>query len=652
MVSRLSSNFIFQWIIILFALVVLRGSEGLGERLNLDVSDTIVYAKLLQSDDFPEESIAAQYARGSRDVGITLLPNIWMFKWGLSGEQQFIVMYVVQMVLLSLGVTLCFRAFNRESKFILFATFMAFLSGFAGFGRYLAIAGAFKIIGSGIGLATGFVALGLYLHNRRYSAAVLSGLLAAYHPSHAFVALSIIGGHALWSTFRRAIPLQDLIKLGLVTAASLLPFIFLTLLHMPTYDFDEQSWWSFLLSKTSNFTPLQDGLMVVFPIVTAVACGFGYVKTCIPTQSQYGLEFANHIKTVFAIVLILWACQILASEILHSVMLTQLALTRSTPYAVLLLVALFSQQIYTVLRTGGERDKLCAALFALGAFGAGFPPRFFGIPTFAPAIIDTNLFYDPQIVKQASVAILLIVSGWWTSFPFQDEKQRQRSIKLIIGLLVFSFLFFGIRLPFLASAAVVYLQSRSHFQIFPILMRRSVIVGAIVFVAVLVFVSRNPWQIAKENTASEILQAVEEHVPENGTVLTLPFDDPIGEYLIPERAVFLGWGESQYMFYMPSLVGQVMQRLLLLGIDTVENDPVCNDWLLRPMCRRNLFSDKAKKAGTVWRTNITEIKRAVPSLTHVFLPSDALCPGDKVITKVQNYSLLPIEGVAQEVCTN
>ena len=140
---------------------------------------------------------------------------------------------------------------------------------------------------------------------------------------------------------------------------------------------------------------------------------------------------------------------------------------------------------------------------------------------------------------------------------------------------------------------------------------------------------------------------VREYVPQDGMVLVLPFRNFTGEFILPERATFLGWGESQYLFYNPPLAEEVWKRAALLGVEPVENDPSCAAWLWKTMCRRQYFAAEAGENNKIWRKNIKKIRKHAPSLSHVLMPQEMICDGDQVVAHTNGLALVPIKGVAR-----
>lgn len=154
---------------------------------------------------------------------------------------------------------------------------------------------------------------------------------------------------------------------------------------------------------------------------------------------------------------------------------------------------------------------------------------------------------------------------------------------------------------------------------------------------------------AKEIDKTSLLGMVIVHTPKTSTILVLPFKNSVGEILLPTRATYLGWGESQYVFYKPELIDEIWARAALIGVYPVDQDEACKDWLWKPMCRRQLFAERYGKIDPVWRDNVEEMKKRVPSLTHVLLPEEGICQGDEILGTAEGHALLSIDRLGK--CT-
>ena len=492
--------------------------------------------------------------------------------------------------------------------------------------------------------------LGLHLQGKRYAAAIAASLLAAYHPTHGFVLLSMLGAHALWEAYTRRQTIEQLFKLGAVTLAALLPFIWFVLLRLPVKsDFDHAAWWSYVFNKSSNLTPLQDGLLVVVAIMAALICGLVALRAraCVGDP-----EISARASTVIIVTMILWLVQILASEVFRSIPLTQLALTRSTPYAVLVLTALLAEQAYHAFMRGSDKGKLTGLLLVLGSMGAALSSKlpWLGIPTNISPLIELDIFNQDQIVNHASLALIVGALAWWMWQPHLQDKDRQKWTKVLIAATVFSVVFFGLR-PWSLAVSLILLMNWKPAWL-SALVSKIPVTHALVCVFLIIgstfmLLTRNPWNFERVEKVNDVVMTVKEHVPQDGMVLVLPFRNFTGEFILPERATFLGWGESQYLFYNPPLAEEVWKRAALLGVEPVENDPSCAAWLWKTMCRRQLFSTEAGENNKIWRQNIEEIRKIAPSLSHVLMPEQMICEGDEVIARTSGLALVPVKGVTR-----
>ena len=639
---------VLQWLLVFLLLIVVRGNEGLNVPLSLDVNDTIVFSEIASNPSFPKESISAQYIAGTAATGITYLPVKLLRTAGLSAESQFLVLYVAQMAALAFGSLLFLRAFGTQTGFILLGVLLAFFSGFVGFGRYLALAAGFKIVTSGFALAVGLAILGLHLRGFRYAAAVTAALLAAYHPTHGLVLLAILGVYALWETFvRKTLDFKGLVQLGAATLAALLPFVFFVLLKIPaTQAFDHEAWWLFVFNKTSNLTPLQDGIPVVAGIWSALLLGIVGLRA----HARTAPHIADRCVIIIGTVLILWVVQITGAEIFRSVTVAQLALTRATPYAVMVIAALLAQRVYRAFTEGDTADKLIGLLLTLGAVGVALPDIIepFGLPTFTPAIYATNWFYQGKVIDQSHFAVLSGALAWWLWLPYLDERAKRILTVAVAIALFIAVTLFGLRTSSLAAYLCLLVFAKSEMlSRFPV--NKSMPVVLIGLSLTLLAFAQNPWKAERADKIVRLTKAIEGHVPEDGMILTLPANDIYGEALLPARATFLGWSESQYVIYAPPLIDEIWKRAALLGVglDSVKKD--CPFWLWKPMCRRVEFDRKASAENPVWRENIRKITAIAP-VTHVLMPETMACSGDKPDARVDDMVLIPVRGLAPAGC--
>lgn len=639
---------VLQWLLVFMLLVAVRGNEGLNIPLSLETNDTIVFDQIGSRSSFPEESLSAQYIKSTTGTGITYLPATALRLLGLSPEAQFFVFYAVQMSVLAFGALFFLRAFGTATGFVVLGTLLAFFSGFTGFGRYLALGGGFKIVTSGLAMGIGFAVLGLHLRGLRLAASVTAALLAVYHPSHGFVLLSILGASALWETFvRKSLDIKGLANLGVATIAALLPFVFFVLLKLPEgRAFDQEAWWLYVFHKTSNLTPLQDGVLVVAFIWAGIMMGVVALRALATTAP----DIAGRGIVILVTVLLLWAVQITATEMFRSVIIAQLALTRATPYAVLTIVALLAWYVHRAFTEGNNTDKLTGLFLTLGAIGVALPNILppFGIPTFTPALYATSWFYNGKVIDQAEFTILSATLAWWMWRPHLSEAARQRWMIIMGVSLLLSIILMGLRISSLASVLILIVHAKP--AIAARLQLNKSIAGFMLAMALTVLAfAKNPWVEGEANKIVRITDAIREYVPEDGMILSLPVNNDYSEILSPHRATFFSWSESQYVIYAPQLIDEIWRRAALLGLEKKGLEQVCPLWQWVPMCRRSSFDTKARGENPVWRKNMEQIMATAP-VTHVLMPETMACRADKALAHVDDLVLVPVRGLAPAGC--
>lgn len=644
-------SFWAQCVLLLVFLVCIRGSEGFGVPVSLDVNDTIVFSEILTNPAFPPDSIARVFAHTNAGVGLAFLPTRVMHAAGLVPATQFFILYLAQMAMLALGAVTIFRAFNRHPAFVLLAGTLAFLSVFTAFGRYLAISGGFKIVSSTFAMACGFAVVGLFLCGRYHAAACAAALLAAYHPSHGVALLALIGGYAVWRyAVNRAWSLARLLRLGAVTGMAVLPFVVFVLVPLPAAQpFDPAAWWSYVFSKTSNLTPLQDGVQIVACIWGALL--FGLAAHAAPRSTHDG-ESGVHRRAVAVIVAVicLSLLQILATEVLHSIPITQLALTRTSPYAVMMVVAILAERIFRAIQAGDATDRWRALFFGLGAVGGGISSNLplVGLPMSLPPL--RNISWLSMAAEQAGVTLFVAALAWWCWEPFLEQERRRKVLAALTGAVLLWVVVFGVRPPTIAVTIAVVLWWKPTLA--PWLIVRPIAAFALIgFAALMVVLGRNSWLTPAMKKDSALISAVTQHVPVGGMVITVPPSDSRGDKLIPSRATYVGWGEGQYLIYQPSLVATVTARLATLGVYPVDQDPACDGWLFKPMCRRQLFAAKAREKNDAWRGRLDDMRQLAPSLTHALVQKSFACAEDVSATVVDDLLLIPLEGLASPGCT-
>lgn len=637
-----------QWLILLGLVIVSRGSEGLGVPVSMDVNDTIVFYQIWVSEDFPATAIASQFSRAIIDMGTTFWPTAALSKMGLAPEGQFFVLYLAQMATLALGLLFVFRSFDERFAYVMLATVLTLLSGYTGFGRYLALGGAFKIVSSTFAMTIGFIALAMYLRAQDARAAVLAALLATYHPSHGLVLLTIIFGHSAWASWQGRISPPALRRTGIVTAISLVPFVLLVVARLPAAQaYDPVAWWAYVFSKTSNLTPLQDGVLVVFAILATMILGAVAAWPAADRSHGAPADAMRRAVALIAAVLGLWLAQILFSEVLHSVSLTQLALTRATPYAVLAIVAVFALKAFRAFGSNDPVERATAIILTLGVVGAALPGKFqAGIPP----LINISWVNQGNVVEQSKMALLTAALAWWAWLPRLDASRQALLTRLLAGAVVLWVLFLGLRLPMIAVALALYVRHRQGLA--TRLSFKPVWIATIIgIVALFVLTGRNPWKPSEAERIRNLVSTIAAHVKPNATILNIPAADRAAEVLIPTRATFIGWGEGQYLIYLPALEQQVTARLELLGVRPVVHAPECADWLLKPMCRRQLYLARALDHDDSWRGRLGEMRKLTPTLSHALVRQPHVCVEDKPVASVDDLALIPLASLAPRGCT-
>jgi hypothetical protein len=652
LLSRIAASPVLQVLILISLVILIRGAEGLGAPITLDINDSIVFYQIANSPDFPASSISARFSTTIVGIGTTFWPNIALQALGLSPEQQYFVLYLAQMATLAGGLLYFFRAFDSHFAFVLFAVLLALVSGYTGFGRYLALGGTFKIVTSTFAMTIGFFVLGMYLRSRDIGAAALASLLASYQPSHGAALLAVVFGHAAWSALQGRTRRKELYRLAAVTAACLLPFLLLVVARLPSGEvYDPDGWWAYVFSKTSNLTPLQDGALVAAAIIGTLLLGAAAARAEQDRQPDAQDDTMRRVVTLICVVIFLWAVQILASELLRSVTLTQLALTRSTPYAVLAIVAVYASKLFRALKDGEPAERAAALILVAGMIGmvAKSTRDLAILPGVNLPVLDFFQIRHHAVLLQAPMALLTGVLAWWCWLPHMTTLRRKRATALLVtSVLVFA-LVFGLRLSILSAALALLLLRRPQIGA-----RLKIAAGwsfvVVGVLAVTVLLDRNPWKrspVAHYNLMTEIVQV---HVAPGAMVLNIPAVDRAADHLLPTRASFMGWSEGQYMIYLPSLEPQVSERLELLGVHPVANATQCSGWLLKPMCRRELYLDKARDQDDAWRGRLEQMRRIAPTLSHALIRSSHLCQNDRPTARIAELTLVALADVAPPGC--
>ncbi len=629
--------------------------------------------------DFANVLIAGVVDRVTASFG-ALIGMSWLLNHvGMEQNHQLIAFFVVQLTLGVVGVwwILTGLQLSRVERFLVFA-FFAF-SFFSQFGRYIGGPGFYnKVTASCVAIGVGFVIVGLFVRGRHLASTVLSALLAYLHPVYSAVFLLLNFSFALkvWHTG----PRWSKHYLG---AFLLLPAIILAPLTWGLMESRQllsgetgSLWWEYLKAKTSNPFPLQDGLIIVLPSLAVFWITFHLMGRLRRLEAPDAYLRA---QWVVAAVITAWIVQIVFTELIPVSFVARLSLTRMTPFALLFIVIVYVR----IAWRNRHLDDTGLWLVLL----------------LVPAVLGPAQLFSGDVIRKLFGGLpwaMTALGGWWPDFSIFPE-----ALLLFILLLVHA-RGAGLlgqpgdtgarprrpaRLMAAASAVlatVVAVEAIKLMQNPGLRAASTVAAGTILLVwaverrfaglwvwrrfagwarargaivgALVVLVAAAPQGIEAIKTlagpapsqadADRVWDYLERHTAPGEMVLVVPLFETRRYPVMPLRPIFVDWSDAQYVLYDPGMLGPLMHRLSLTGMDVGRalKASNCAGFLqyVDAMCKRKLFESLSKDYSDEWRKNLLEMRKIAPNLQYVLVRNAHVVPTDHVVYRTADVSLIKL----------
>jgi hypothetical protein len=623
-------------------------------------------------------------------------PISWLMKisklatnTGVPLTTQYVIFFCLQVLFVVTGIFLVVSGLNRSRQEAILSSILFLGSYFTSFGRYLsADFVGIKVVTSTLGLSFGFLAIGFFIRGQFVISAWISALALYIHPTHAFIMLGIFHTYILYNFLsKRFIPVRKMAYIYTGTGIIMSPWIVIVLRNSESIFSGakiDAIWWSFLMAKTSNPFPLQDGVMIVLPSLIIFILVYWLLGLVNNVASDTSFSRA---RWVVASVFGAWLTQIIFTEVLPIPFVAQLALTRATPYAVLFMVIVYTITVWMHRgndSTGAWLIFLLLPVFFIGTTIIPYPLRgFLGDepvhPESAMLLFGLILYIKKQDLIPLSSRSQKIIALIWRIALF-----AMASIFILLCLLVaykikvrgfsvIAAILYNITIAPLLNERLNYFIgiglilawwiwqrwiSGSKKQVWPSVFSKksSIVITTIGFISVIGYfasvtmpgISSNPVNSSIQN----MRQFVSHHTEKGAMILVVPLYDTREMSTIPLRPVFLDSAEAQYVLYNPATTKEVINRLKLIGmdLDLVVAETDCNGLkqYLKPMCRRKAFEQYASKYSDDWRMNLRKMGEVAPNLSYVLLKRKYLCMEDKPTYTSGDLALLHINDVHRE----
>lgn len=611
-------------------------------------------------------------------LGVSSLLNAM----GVDQGVQLVVFFYAQLLLGIVGIYSIGRGLvlGREEMALLIAFFL--FSYFIQFGRYLGGPGFYnKVTVSCFAMSVGYVIIALFVNARYRLGITLSALLIYVHPVYAAVFLGLIGLYGMKSyLIDQNWQHRYAITFVLFPALTLLPFLVGVLSStdgMVDGGNISSVWWEFLKAKTSNPFPMQDGLVIVVPSLLVFAITFLLLGRLASGASAQAFGRA---RWVLGGVIVAWLVQIVFTEIIPVSFVARLSLTRTTPFALFFAVTAY---VVTVWRFR-DRDDSGLWLFLL----------------VAPAVLSSSHLIADEVVRGLFAEypmVLLVLGGYWPDFAIYPDilllfvlllayafrtgmlnipgvlrpmfGDKAYFVRLLFAtfavLLAVTIWFGGIQLSTRWNAGLAVSLFASLLlliwvleRLLPlmILAKASVavrrhatwIAAVLVLIVALPLVPRAADALLGENAGDPDVAAmwnfIDQHTRKNEMVLVVPFFDTRKYPVMPLRPVFIDWSDAQYVLYDPEILGDVMERLRLIGmnLDKAMAAERCAGayQYLDAMCRRKLFESLSTDYTDAWRDNLPQMREIAPNLTYVLMNNRYVTPSDALLFSSGEISLI------------
>jgi hypothetical protein len=690
-------------------------SYFLKSSLNQLDTDFLFFPYLLENiGNYKNSLMVDSVEKISSSFGLLVYVSKLITELGIDDGTKLMLFFCIQVFIGIVGIYLITTGLRLRHEEIVIIYLFFLVSYFVPFGRYIGGPGFNnKVITSCFALSIGYIILGLFVRGRMVASAGISSFLAYIHPTYSAIFLSIILSHSCKdSLVKRKISIKKTATLFGVSAVLLIPFVINMIPSMSNIAGGGigSLWWSFLKAKTSNPFPLQDGFVIVIPTLLTFFITFMMLGVL---GRNTKIESYDRARWVVGMIISMWLIQIFFTEVIPLSIVARLALTRTTPFALLFMIIVY---VVFVWRHRNE-DKtglwiIFLILPVLLTSGRIFPfesvrPMNDIFPTFAlitggladdfgiyPEILllflwivayvyNIKVFRLPVYIEKcitfvkkwfipASV-ILTILFGVYVSYKifvhFNDlyEGLFVKFISIVKGVL-FGFLhnysnvfLFGIVICW--AIGLKWKQKLNFSIISDFFLKRSCL-----FITILIIIAGSHHVVgstsmlfggrSEEADIEKMWKYIEQHTEKGEMILVVPFFDTRKIPVMPLRPVFLDWSEAQMVLYNPQTTKAVVERLSLMGMDidqvlsATENSCSGVYQYLYPMCRRILFESYSSVYNDNWRKNLSKMKKIAPNLSYILMKKKYLHVNDRPLYSVGDIVLIELSNVYRQEKSN
>jgi hypothetical protein len=670
--------------------VILHAKTILEFQYNPASADFFFFAHIKENLPSFENSLTLDMVKKVEPISWLMKISMSLTGIGVSPTSQYAIFLCLQVVLVLTGIFLIVSGLNRSYQESILCSILFLNSYFSNFGRYIKLSFIHKVVTSTLGLSFGFLAIGFFIRGQFVISTWIAALMLYIHPTHALIVLSIFHTYILYIYFlKRYLPAKKIAYIYIGTGIIVLPWIITTLINSETIFSGaiDESWWTLIMSKISTPFPLHDGIVVVIPslIIFALVYWLMGLMTIISPDSSYGRS-----RWVVASVLLAWLAQIIFTEILPTSFVTQLALTRSTPYAGLFMVIVYVGMLWMHKESDHSGAWLLFLLLPVVFFERILVPplqRFFYgryaiYPECLIVLFCLILYIEKQKLIPLSVRAQKVINLIWKS-----GKSIAIGSVITFGLLVaykISINGFNSIRNFFYEIIVGSQWESSHIIALSLILtgslwqrwrscftnciwsssmiykRSSVVVFAVALIALMPHLQTLPalrglMLNLYNNPLVKMKQFIDQYTEKNSMMLIIPLSDTKKLSTIPFRPVFLDHFEVIFVLYNPSTTREVIDRLKLMGMDFDLWTSNSNCFGLRqylvPVCRQRVFARHASEYSDDWRVNLTEMRKIAPNLSYVLMKKKYMCLEDKPTYTSGDLALLHINDVHQkETC--
>ncbi|WP_162906639.1 hypothetical protein [Algihabitans albus] len=662
---------------------------SVGESFALDDNDFISMSQILDHSEKYAGTLLYEVSLRVREINLFIAISDHLWGWGISAQIQYSIFYFLMIFFTSLGKTVFLFTFSLPFSLRLLGVFMIPLAVFGPFGRFMRFVYYGKAIPSTIVLGLGFLALALFLMGRFRWAVLIAAVMFYFHAVHAGILMIFVMG------FLSLMTLWDLLQGNRRTLKLYLQCCAICLITVPFFvqyltnagavgSIDYELWLKFLTAKTSNPLPMGDGVPVVASIIAAIAVLLALWGRLVALRLQDKLDqdLAILIRGFWCVAVLLgfWCIQVYFTHWRPAEMVIKIVFTRATPYVgIFAIVATLIAARWGFRNAASRPPTAIPWVFLLLAASAQQLDQLFSAPDLAPLISDhlhgiTADAFDYAIARHFDVLVFLLTALCLT---LRGRGAAFAEVAAIVAAVIAILAFDGkptyvFCLLALLSNWVV--QSGYRIQILPRL-RHPISPGwflaVVVPLSIWLMLSSNDMvkrgfrtleslgtstTVASDAEAAAVVELLKRYTTEYDAILQVPHQNYISNHILTERAVYLGFAESQFVLYAPELIGMVVRRLenYNLDLDKILDDQYCrwaDRYLWVYMCNRTIYFVRAREYNDGWRARIDDMQADMPRLRYAVIQRGHACEEDKILAETKGHYLVALKDVASAACT-